>query len=404
MSSNNSTSSLAHHSNASNSTITGRGTNTGIGKGSVTASRTLKRDGQDDGSQLTGFNAWSAVKVLEQHSEKSLVVSHPYAYIGDYVLPITLSADIAAEIAAYEQRQRAEREQIEQATRAAFDTSVPGTDSPHDGETGQRKRKGPPVALRANGNGVSHANDSGRNTFNGGDSGSSTPSRRPSIARLRRQERQLDWISQLRDKLQPTAEMGWYVVVVDDEERALDEDYEPYEPEYIEVFPSKKAETEAAAKKQAEGTKTPTSATGGGKDDSRAQTSGANSALSSRSRTESELLENGNSDAPRKSLGKRRNSVARLRGLFGLKEKQRVEKENKWEGAAEWEKMQRKQREQAGSDVKQPFPPRWEKNEKGGHDRAQSVNFSRPGTGNTEKDGYVERPGAATGRLSKLRR
>lgn len=391
---------MAHHSNASNSTITG--TNTGTGKGSVAASRTLKRDGQDDGSQLTGFNAWSAVKVLEQHSEKSLVVSHPYAYIGDYVLPITLSADIAAEMAAYEQRQGAEREQIEQQTRAALDTSVPGSDSPPDGETGQRKRKGPPVAMKANGNGV--ANGSGKNTPNGGTSGSSTPSRRPSIARIRRQERQLDWISQLRDKLQPTAEMGWYVVVVDDEERALDEDYEPYEPEYIEIFPSKKVEAEAASKRQAEGTKTPTGAAGSGKDDSRAQTSGANSALSSRSRTESELLDSGNSDAPRKSLGKRRNSVARLRGLFGLKEKQRVEKENKWEGAVEWEKMQRKQREQAGTDVKQPFPPGWEKNEKGGHDRAQSVNFSRPGTGSTEKNGYVERPETATGRLSKLRR
>lgn len=339
---------------------------------------------------------------MEQHSEKSLVVSHPYAYIGDYVLPITLSADIAAEMAAYEQIQRAEREQIEQQARAAFDTSVPGTDS--HGETGQRKRKGPPVAMKANGNGVSNGNGSGRDTPNGGNSGSSTPSRRPSIARLRRQERQLDWVSQLRDKLQPTAEIGWYIVVVDDEERALDEDYEPYEPEYIEIFPFQKAEAEAAAKKQSEGMKTPTSATGSGKDDARAQTSGTNSALSSRSRTESELLDNGNPDAPRKSLGKRRNSVARLRGLFGLKEKQRAEKENKWEGAAEWEKMQRKQREQAGTDVKQPFPPGWEKIEKGGHDRAQSVNFSRPGTGNTEKGGYEVRPGTAAGRLSKLRR
>lgn len=340
--------------------------------------------------------------MLEQHSERSLVVSHPYAYIGDYVLPITLSADIAAEMAAYEQRQRAEREQIEQQTRAAFDTLVPETHSPYDGETGQRKRKGPPVAMKANGNGITSG--SGRNTPNGGTSGSSTPSRRPSIARIRRQERQLDWISQLRDKLQPTAEMGWYVVVVDDEERALDDDYEAYEPEYIEIFPSKKAEAEAAAKKQAEGTKTPTSATSSGKDGSRAQTSGANSALSSRSRTGSELLDNDNSEPPRKSLGKRRNSVARLRGLFGLKEKQRVEKDNKWEGAAEWEKMQRKQREQAGTDVKQPFPPGWEKNEKGGHDRAQSVNVPRPGTGNTEKSGYVERPGTAAARLTKLRR
>ena len=362
----------------------------GGGKGSVSASRTLKREGVDDGTQLTGFNAWSPIKVLEQHSEKSLVVSHPYAYIGDYVLPITLSADIAEEMIAYEQRARTERERLEKDTRDALDGFAPTSDTPPTEENGLRKRKGPPVAMKLNGNGAA--------TPNGPGSGSSSPSRQPSISRLRRQERQLDWISQLRDKLQPSAEMGWYVVVVDDEERKLDDDYVPYEPEYIEVFPSKQAEKNGSPKGGEAGPEKFT-----GADAERARTGGVDSALSSRSRTESELLKD-NGDASQQTLGKRRGSVARLRGLFGIKEKQRQEKESKWEGAAEWEKMQRKQREQAdSSSIKQPFPPGWEKTDRKGNESPLS-NFSRPGTGNTEKGGYIERPGMATGRLSKLRK
>lgn len=356
----------------------------------MAASRTLKRDGQDDGTELTGFNAWSPVKVLEQHSEKSLVVSHPYAYIGDYVLPITLSADIAAEVTGYEQRQMAERERLDKETRDALEGLAPTSDSPVDEEFGQRRRKGPPVAMKSNGIGTNGASLSA----NGGGSGASTPSRRSSIARLRRQERQLDWIIQLRDKLQPSAEMGWYVVVVDDEERKLDEDYEPYEPEYIEIFPSKQQNSERSPSQAG----MPQLGAGSqlGADDARSRTGGVESALSTRSRTDSELVNT--SGKPRQTLGKRRGSVARLRGLFRLKEKQKVEKETKWEGAAEWEKMQRKQREQAdNSAVKQPFPPGWEKSERSGNLSPMSANFSRPVTGNSN----MERPGTAM-RLSMV--
>lgn len=356
----------------------------------MAASRTLKRDGQDDGTQLTGFNAWSPVKVLEQHSEKSLVVSHPYAYIGDYVLPITLSADVAAEVMAYEERKHVERERLEKETRDALEGFAPTSDSPVDEELGQRRRKGPPVAMKSDGNGTNGALLSANG---GGGSGASTPSRRPSIARLRRQERQLDWITQLRDKLQPSAEMGWYVVVVDDEERKLDGDYEPYEPEYIEIFPSKQKSEKSPSQA---GTCQLVAASQIGADDARSRTGGAESALSSRSRTDNELRDTSNTT--QHTLGKRRGSVARLRGLFGLKEKQRTEKETKWEGAAEWEKMQRKQREQAdNSAVKQPFPPGWEKSERSGNLSPLSANFVRPVTGNS----IMERP--ATGRLSRLR-
>ncbi|KAL5348455.1 hypothetical protein ACLOAV_006938 [Pseudogymnoascus australis] len=51
------------------------------------------------------FNAWSPVKLLEQHDPLNPAISEPYAYVGDALVRISLSADIGAEIAAYESRQ-----------------------------------------------------------------------------------------------------------------------------------------------------------------------------------------------------------------------------------------------------------------------------------------------------------
>ncbi|KFY20074.1 hypothetical protein V493_07751, partial [Pseudogymnoascus sp. VKM F-4281 (FW-2241)] len=56
------------------------------------------------------FNAWSPVKLLEQHDPLAPAISEPYAYVGDALVPISLSADIGAEIAAYESRQGFRRE------------------------------------------------------------------------------------------------------------------------------------------------------------------------------------------------------------------------------------------------------------------------------------------------------
>ncbi|KFX89722.1 hypothetical protein V490_06832, partial [Pseudogymnoascus sp. VKM F-3557] len=56
------------------------------------------------------FNAWSPVKLLEQHDPLAPAISEPYAYVGDALVRISLSADIGAEIAAYESRQGIRRE------------------------------------------------------------------------------------------------------------------------------------------------------------------------------------------------------------------------------------------------------------------------------------------------------
>ncbi|ELR08605.1 hypothetical protein GMDG_03296 [Pseudogymnoascus destructans 20631-21] len=56
------------------------------------------------------FNAWSPVKLLEQHDILAPAISEPYAYVGDALVRISLSADIGAEIAAYESRQGCRRE------------------------------------------------------------------------------------------------------------------------------------------------------------------------------------------------------------------------------------------------------------------------------------------------------
>ena len=350
-STNNSSSNISsHHSNASNSTITASGT----GKGSVANTR-LPKGGHDDGSQLTGFNKWSAVKVLEQYSEKSLVVSQPYAYIGDYILPITLSADIPAEMAAYDQRQIEARQKLERdAEEAAAATSPTNGDSngngagAENGENAEKKRRGPPVSMRSNG----AINDIGIASSTNG-SGSSNgannlrPVRRVSVSKLRRLQHQQDWIAQLRDKLQPNAELGWYVVVVDDEERALDEDYQPYEPEYIETWPSKQNSSLAASSQSGDRS---ASAAGSSSQLGDRSTSGAGSyAVSSTVSSSRPSVDSPHSQSEaRKKHLRKRSSVARLKGLFGIQHKEKAEKQRDYEQAAEWEQMRKAQIQNAG--------------------------------------------------------
>ncbi len=301
--------------------------------------------------------------MLEQHSERSLIVSQPHAYIGDYILPISLSADIGAEIQVYEERARGEKERLEKESKDAIEAAHAVAQKPAENAeevVEERKRKGPPVSMR---------------TPTG--SGTSTPSRRPSMSKLRREERWLDWICQLRDKLQPNAQMGWYVVVVDDEVRETDEDYVPYEPEYIEVFPSTKAAESRAA--------TATPDNGKGSALSHSISGGLNN------HPISEVASSAASPTPDsgRNTAKRRSSVSKLRGVFGLKEKQRMEKESGWEGKKEWEKMQRKQRQDAQNTGKQLNTPTF-----------QFANFSRPSV-NSSRPSSAR--GGVAGKLSKLR-
>ncbi|TVY71359.1 hypothetical protein LSUE1_G009455, partial [Lachnellula suecica] len=55
------------------------------------------------------FNDWSAVKLLEQYDPNDLeAVSQPYAYVGDYMVEVSLGLSLSDEMAAYEARLKAE--------------------------------------------------------------------------------------------------------------------------------------------------------------------------------------------------------------------------------------------------------------------------------------------------------
>lgn len=102
------------------------------------------------------FNDWSAVKLVEQYDPEDLeVISQPYAYVGDYMVDVTLSASITEEMSKYEAQTK---------------------DKSHLG----------------NGIGPSSSKDKSDETR---------------------------WLEKLRDGLQPGEEVGWYVVVCGDEER-----------------------------------------------------------------------------------------------------------------------------------------------------------------------------------------
>jgi hypothetical protein len=137
------------------------------------------------------FNDWSAVKLLEQYDpDDESIASQPFAYVADYIVPVSLSADIAAEMAAYEERQRADVQPI----------LSPGTPS-----------------------GFPHSN--GDSATAGGANGTSNSLGRRAVPAslserdLRRKSRRLGWFEKMRDQLQKEATIGWYVVVCGDEER-----------------------------------------------------------------------------------------------------------------------------------------------------------------------------------------
>jgi hypothetical protein len=138
------------------------------------------RQGSDGQRKALRFNDWSVVKLLEQYdpSEESNP-SQPYAYVADYIVPVTLSLDIGAEMAAYEEKQRAEAQQL----------LSPTVSSPQPAPSS---------------NGTSGAASTGL-----------------SEREMKRKSRRLGWFEKLRDQLAKTESIGWYVVVCGDEERMV---------------------------------------------------------------------------------------------------------------------------------------------------------------------------------------
>jgi hypothetical protein len=139
------------------------------------------------------FNDWSAVKLLEQYDpDDESIASQPFAYVADFVVPVSLSVDIAAEMAMYEERQRAEAQPVL---------------SP------ELSQGAPPP----NGDSTSATGSNGTSGNLGGGAASTGLSERD----LRRKSRRLGWFEKLRDQLQKEATIGWYVVVCGDEERDI---------------------------------------------------------------------------------------------------------------------------------------------------------------------------------------
>lgn len=122
------------------------------------------------------FNDWSVVKLVEQYDPDDLLsVSQPYAYVADYMVEVTLSASLSEEMAKYEAKLRAED----------LPMSTPATPAtPASPATGDLQSPG------------------------------------MSARDVRRKSRRLGWFEKLRDGIMKGEDIGWYVVVCGDEERA----------------------------------------------------------------------------------------------------------------------------------------------------------------------------------------
>jgi hypothetical protein len=133
--------------------------------------------------KVPSFNDWSAIKLLEQYDPSDMYsVSQPYAYVADHMVEVTLGASLAEEISKYESKMRNEE--------------MP--DSPVSAD--------PEDLARPNGTTNGHGNDYHAPGMNG--AGSANKKGQPG------------WFEKLRDGLQAGCEIGWYVVVCGDEERA----------------------------------------------------------------------------------------------------------------------------------------------------------------------------------------
>lgn len=129
------------------------------------------------------------MKLLEQYDPSDLsnqAISQPYAYVADHMLEIKLGVSISEEMSLYDAKARAESVDLG-AENAPF--SVPTSPT------------------SAHGSGSS----SGNGTV-------------LSARELRRRMSRLGWFDKLRDNLQVDGEIGWFVVVCGDEDRAAPEE------------------------------------------------------------------------------------------------------------------------------------------------------------------------------------
>ncbi len=163
-----------------------KGTN-GKENGHVTASSESEAErttstttaGREPKQEKVSFNDWSVVKFVEQYDPNDLTsISQPYAFIGDYLVEVKLGVSVSDEIAKYEARQRAEETPLN----SPVSPGTPGT--PNIGASGDLSSP------------VLSARD------------------------IRRISRRFGWFEKLRDGLQKGTDIGWFVVVCGDEERA----------------------------------------------------------------------------------------------------------------------------------------------------------------------------------------
>jgi hypothetical protein len=123
------------------------------------------------------------VKLVEAYDPSDLQSStQKYAYVADHLVEVTLSVSISEQIAIYENKLREAEGILSPST-----PSGPGTPGMAVvGASGELNREGLGMSARE----------------------------------LRRKSRRLGWFEKLRDGLEKGADIGWFVVVCGDEERA----------------------------------------------------------------------------------------------------------------------------------------------------------------------------------------
>ncbi|RDW91929.1 hypothetical protein BP5796_01323 [Coleophoma crateriformis] len=123
------------------------------------------------------FNEWSVVKLVEQYDPNELRMgSQPHAYVADHMIEVKLGVSITEETAKYEAKMREEVD-----TQPSSPVSSP-----------------------------SHSRSGSGFGLNG----------ELSAREVRKKSRRVNWFEKLRDQLQKGEEVGWFIVVCGDEERA----------------------------------------------------------------------------------------------------------------------------------------------------------------------------------------
>lgn len=157
------------------------------------------------------FNDWSLVKLLEQHETRHLkTATQPYAYVGDFITPIHLAHSITQEMEAYEARKA---EDILALCAAA--------------STPQNRSRSPTFGIKPKKASSASGEESIEKTTK-----VLTPEEEAREARIQkmntqdfqRRKRRVGWLEKLRDCLEAKAEVGWFVVVCEDEVRAVYEE------------------------------------------------------------------------------------------------------------------------------------------------------------------------------------